>query len=239
MKYSLNLFVSFFFRNITLVLKNTNEFFATDADIHLDSSTYLPINSSILYEGYILGKIINKFIIIYSIKILLDHPESSHVTGGFYSNWFDGIIKYSNETWHIEPTRKYGIDLINTGPSIIYNALDIDLTRYKMNETIRSKRDVFNEDLSSSFCGLDDKKNREEMDKESERLIDDDEDDFKYRYTRPKRDIKNSTERTCCYVYLRVDPTLWDVVYQNEGLNVREKLFIIRSSDHTVQQNSH
>lgn len=45
-----------FFRNITLILKNTNDFFATDADIHLGSSIYLPINSSILYDGYVLGK---------------------------------------------------------------------------------------------------------------------------------------------------------------------------------------
>jgi hypothetical protein len=50
----MHLFVSF--RNITLILKNTNEFFATDADIHLGSSTFLPINSSILYEGYVLSK---------------------------------------------------------------------------------------------------------------------------------------------------------------------------------------
>ncbi|CAF3053192.1 unnamed protein product [Rotaria sp. Silwood2] len=43
-------------KNITLILKNTNDFFSTNADIHLGSSTFLPINSSILYEGYVLGK---------------------------------------------------------------------------------------------------------------------------------------------------------------------------------------
>jgi hypothetical protein len=58
-KYSnkiLLIILLFFSRNITLILKNTNEFFSKDADIHFDSSTFLPINSSILYEGYVLGK---------------------------------------------------------------------------------------------------------------------------------------------------------------------------------------
>ncbi|CAF4380387.1 unnamed protein product [Rotaria socialis] len=42
-------------KNITLILKSINEFFANNADIHLGASTFLPINSSILYEGYVLG----------------------------------------------------------------------------------------------------------------------------------------------------------------------------------------
>lgn len=75
-----------------MILRNTEEFFASDADLHLDSSTYLPINSSILYHGYV-----------------SDQPDSSSVTGGFYSNWFDGTIKLANETWHIEPSLKHGI----------------------------------------------------------------------------------------------------------------------------------
>ena len=45
------------FRNITLILKNNDEFFASDADIHLESSNFLPINSSFLYDGYVLGKL--------------------------------------------------------------------------------------------------------------------------------------------------------------------------------------
>lgn len=96
-----------------------------------------------------------------------------------------------------------------------------------MNETFRSKRYLINEDEdSSSFCGLNHNKTREKMHDETERLTD----DFKSRYTRTKRDTTNSTERTCCYIYLRVDPTLWDVVYKNEGLNVRKKILIIKFS---------
>jgi hypothetical protein len=157
------------------------------------------------------------------IEICLDHPDSSYVSGGFYSNWFDGTIKMSNETWHIEPTRKYGEHLVNAGPSIIYNALDVDMTKYNSNNPFRSKRFVINEDedSSSSFCGLDKNNKREQMRKETERLAEDM--DFKSRYTRSKRQTKDNIERerTCCYIYIRVDPTLWDVVYKNEGLNVR------------------
>ncbi|CAF3794038.1 unnamed protein product, partial [Rotaria magnacalcarata] len=196
--------------NITLVLKNTNDFFASDADIHLGLSTFRSINSSILFDGYV-----------------LDHPDTSYVSGGFYSNWFDGTIKMSNETWHIEPSRKYGQTLVNAGPSIIYNALDVDMTKYNSNTAFRSKRVVIDEnDESSSFCGLNKNENQKNMDKETKRSIPDDfeELDFKSRYTRSKRQTtdKNERERTCCYIYIRVDPTLWDVVYKNEGLNEKE-----------------
>ncbi|CAM4791104.1 unnamed protein product [Rotaria magnacalcarata] len=197
-------------KNITLVLKNTNDFFASDADIHLGLSTFRSINSSILFDGYV-----------------LDHPDTSYVSGGFYSNWFDGTIKMSNETWHIEPSRKYGQTLVNAGPSIIYNALDVDMTKYNSNTAFRSKRVVIDEnDESSSFCGLNKNENQKNMDKETKRSIPDDfeELDFKSRYTRSKRQTtdKNERERTCCYIYIRVDPTLWDVVYKNEGLNEKE-----------------
>lgn len=170
----------FFYRNLTLILKNTNQFFTKDADIHLGSSEYLPINSSILYEGYV-----------------VDHPETSSVIGGFYSNCFDGIIQLSNETWHIEPTRKYGTDLIDAGPSIIYNELDVDMTRYQSDSPFRFKRDTNNEDSSS--CGLNDQS------------------------TRSKRQTTDNKERSCCSLYVRIDPTLWDIVYRNEGLKVSEK----------------
>ena len=141
------------------------------------------------------------------------------MSGGYYSNWFDGTIKMSNETWHIEPTRKYGVDLVHLGPSIIYNALDVDMTKYDSSNPFRSKRFVINEDEeSSSFCGLNKNENREKMQQETKRLIKDEyeELDFKSRYTRSKRQT-TSKERTCCYIYIRVDPTLWDVVYKNEG----------------------
>ena len=161
---------------------------------------------------------------------VLDNPDSSHVSGGFYSNWFDGTIKLSNETWHIEPTRKYGTHLADAGPSIIYNALDVDMTQYERNNPFRSKRFVMNDnEQGSSFCGLDKGDKRETMRKETERLKTttrdekEEEIDFKSRYTRSKRQTSNNNERerTCCYIYIRVDPTLWDVVYKNEGLNVR------------------
>jgi hypothetical protein len=136
----------------------------------------------------------------------------------------------SNETWHIEPSRKYGESLINAGPSIIYNALDVDMTKYNSKNPFRSKRFVMNEDdESSSFCGLEKNEKRKTMKEESERLGKDEYDDrdFKSRYTRSKRQTtnKNERERTCCYIYIRVDPTLWDVVYKNEGLNVRIVFF--------------
>jgi hypothetical protein len=93
------------------------------------------------------------------------------------------------------------------------------MTKYKSTEAFRSKRYVINEnEESSSFCGLDNNKKREKMREESEGIIE----DFKSRY---KRQTTNTTERNCCYVYIRVDPTLWDIVYKNEGLNVREKYF--------------
>ena len=127
----------------------------------------------------------------------------------------------SNETWLIEPTRKYGQNLVNLGPSIIYNALDVDMTKYNSRNAFRFKRFVINEhEQSSSFCGLD---NNEKMYKES---IKGQYQDFdrQVQYARSKRQTtkKKERERTCCYIYIRVDPTLWDVVYQNEGLNVRE-----------------
>ncbi|CAF1419948.1 unnamed protein product [Rotaria magnacalcarata] len=198
-------------KNITLVLKSINGFFANNADIHFGSSTFLPINSSILYEGYV-----------------LDHPETSYVTGGFYSNWFDGIIKLSNETWHIEPTRKYGNTLVDFGSSIIYNALDVDMTKYNSSEALRYKRYIMNDDEESlpSFCALNDNKRREKMQEEAERLVQDKYNDFnsKSYFTRTKRQSTNNTdrERTCCYMYIRIDPTLWDIVYRNEGLNEKE-----------------
>ncbi|UJR16435.1 hypothetical protein I4U23_003337 [Adineta vaga] len=187
-------------KNITLVLKNTNEFFTTNADIHFGSETFLPINSSILYEGYV-----------------LDQPDTSYVTGGFYSNSFDGIIKLSNETWHIEPTRKYNISLFDNGSSIIYNALDVDMTTYNDNEAFRYKRYINEE---SSFCGLDDKKKREQMREESEHLNEEEDSSFAFK-SRYRRSTTNS-EQTCCHIYIRVDPTLWDIVYKNEGLNEKE-----------------
>lgn len=118
---------------------------------------------------------------------------NSSVIGGFYSNSFDGIVHLLNETWHIEPTRKYGTVLIDAGPSIIYNELDVDLTRF------RRKRNV-----DSSFCGLND-----QFDRLSQSI-------------RLKRQIFNRTDRTCCSLYIRIDPTLWDLVYRNEGLNVSQ-----------------
>ncbi len=57
------------------------------------------------------------------------------------------------------------------------------------------------------------------MYEEIERLTKDEYNDFKSRY---KRQILNNTECTCCYIYIRIDPTLWDIVYQNEGLNVNQ-----------------
>jgi len=187
-------------KNITLILKSTNEFFASDADIHLGSSDYLPINSSILYDGYV-----------------LDQRDSSYVSGGFYSNWFDGTIKLSNETWHIEPTRKYGLNLVDQGPSIIYNALDVDMTKYNSKNPFRSKRFLSDDDDDESFCAWENHSKRKQMAKESENLVND--------YVRSKRETttnKIERERTCCYIYIRVDPTLWDVVYKNEGLNEKE-----------------
>ena len=176
-----------------MILKNTNQFFTRDADIHLGSSTYLPINSSILYEGYV-----------------SDHPENSSVIGGLYSNCFDGIIQLSNDIWHIEPTRKYGTSLIDAGPSIIYNILDVDMTEYQNHSPFRFKRDTDNED--SSFCGLDDQIKRQRMHEEIDRLS---------KSPRSKRQtIVDNTERTCCSLYIRIDPTLWDLVYRNEGLHV-------------------
>jgi hypothetical protein len=202
-----------------LILRNTEEFFASDADLHLDSSTYLPIDSSILYHGYV-----------------SDQPDSSSVTGGFYSNWFDGTIKLANETWHIEPTRKYGLRLSDRGPSIIYNALDVDVTAYDNHQAFRSKRFVMNEG-ESSFCGLDKDGKRQKMQEETDRLqpshdndderIESAKSDFKSRYTSRSKRQTDERERTCCYIYIRVDPTLWDVVYKNEGLNVRHALLIL------------
>jgi hypothetical protein len=163
---------------------------------------------------------------------VLDHRETSYVSGGFYSNWFDGTIKMSNETWHIEPTRKYGEVLVDAGPSIIYNALDVDMKKYNSNNPFRSKRFVIDEnEESSSFCGLDQNEKREKMKKETERLIKENYEnlDFKSRYTKTKRQATNNDERerTCCYIFIRIDPTLWDVVYKNEGLNVRQYFYFI------------
>lgn len=139
----------------------------------------------------------------------------------------------SNETWHIEPTRKYGKDLVDIGPSIIYNALDVDMTKYNRNNPFRSKRFVVDEENeeSSSFCGLNKNDKRKKMQEETERLAkgNDEYTDSRSRYARSKRQTTNNNdrERTCCYIYIRVDPTLWDVVYKNEGLNVRRFIQII------------
>ena len=145
------------------------------------------------------------------------HPDTSYVTGGFYSNWFDGIIKFANETWHVEPSRKYSATLPNTGPSIIYNVLDVDIATFDRAEARRHERHV--RDQTSSFCALDDERIRARMQAESDRL-DDDRTEFKSRYIRPKRQSTNGPEQSCCQIYIRVDPTLWDTIYKNEGLNV-------------------
>lgn len=104
------------------------------------------------------------------------------------------------------------------------------MTKYNSSDAFRSKRDVIDEEFSS-FCGLDKSQQRAKMQAETERkyenAADDDDDNndklkFKSRYTRSKRQTGHGDERerTCCYIYIRVDPTLWDVVYKNEGLNV-------------------
>jgi hypothetical protein len=163
------------------------------------------------------------------------------VTGGFYSNSFDGTIKLANETWHIEPARKYGLNVSETGPSIMYNTLDVDLNKFNVNDAFRSKRFVVDDrtSSSSSFCGLDQDEKRATMREETERLSerdDDDDDDgrsdFRSRYTRAKRQTTKSDERerTCCYIYIRVDPTLWDVVFKNEGLHVSRRVRASRCS---------
>ncbi|CAF0780039.1 unnamed protein product [Didymodactylos carnosus] len=199
-----------FDKNITLILKQNDEFLATNS-IHLGDE-HVPFDSSILYEGYVDG-----------------YPSTSYVIGGFYSSWFDGVIKYSNETYHIEPSIKYSKSI--PGVSIIYNALDVIKPDKR---SFRSKRYVFNEEHdSSSFCGLNNKR-REQMNVEAQRLKthhtssttlnnDDDQNDndFKSRYTSRSKRSSNS-EKTCCYIYIRVDPTLWDIIYKNEGLNDKE-----------------
>ena len=82
-------------------------------------------------------------------------------------------------------------------------------------------------DGESSFCGLDKDGKRQKMQEETDRLRPEDErinsekSDFKSRYTSRSKRQTDDRERTCCYIYIRVDPTLWDVVYKNEGLNVR------------------
>jgi hypothetical protein len=112
------------------------------------------------------------------------------------------------------------------------------MEKYNSNEAFRYKRYVTNEDgdlSSSSFCGLDDDKKREKMREETERLRDD-EYDFKSSDTRTKRQTTDNAEheRTCCYIYIRVDPTLWDIVYKNEGLNVRKSFTgVLKKSSRT------
>ncbi|CAF1004300.1 unnamed protein product, partial [Didymodactylos carnosus] len=202
-----------FDKNITLILKQNDEFLATNT-IHLGDE-HVPFDSSILYTGYVDG-----------------YPTTSYVTGGFYSSWFDGLIKYSNETYYIEPSIKYSKSI--PGVSVIYNALDVIKPDKK---AFRFKRYASNEeqqkDESSFFCGLNDKR-KQQMNREAQRLkthqtnettLNDDDDqsdnDFKKRYTsRTKRD--SNSEKTCCYIYIRVDPTLWDIVYKNEGLYDKE-----------------
>ena len=89
------------------------------------------------------------------------------------------------------------------------------MTEWKNREVFRYKRYVNEE---SSFCGLDDDKKREQMQKESDypREEEDDHMTFKSRYIRST----SNSEQTCCHLYIRVDPTLWDIVYKHEGLNV-------------------
>ena len=165
------------FRNLTLVLKPVDQFFPPDADLHLGSSTYLPLDSTFLYEGYVSGE---SLLNVPSITRWIDHPDTSHVSGGFYSNWFDGTIQLSNETWHVEPMEKYGLSSTDSGRLLFYNTLDVDLERYE-----NSRRA-----LRSTG-------------------------------TRQKRQSNSSDERSCCQLYIRVDPALWDLVYRNEGLQVR------------------
>ena len=182
------------------------------------SPLILPFSTKVMCEV----KIASSPLESHSIFIVLDHRDTSFVTGGFYSNSFDGTITLSNETWHVEPTRKYGTFLVDAGPSIIYNALDVDMTRHKTDEAFRYRRSASDEnDESSSFCGLDRRETRDRMDEERDRLFNDDDRTFKSRSARTQRETKNSdaNTRTCCSIYIRVDPTLWDIVYKNEGLN--------------------
>ena len=117
---------------------------------------------------------------------------------------------------------------MNFGPSIIYNAFDVDMTKYNSKNAFRYKRYIINED---EYCGLNDNEKRKQMQEEIERLNQNHDDNFKYQsyYTRTKRQAINNAERnrTCCYIYVRIDPTLWDIVYKNEGLNVMFLLFFI------------
>lgn len=108
------------------------------------------------------------------------------------------------------------------------------MTKYNSSEALRYKRYIINDDeeFSSSFCGLSDDKKRQTMQEEAERLVKDQYDNFQYGSSskKSKRQTINNAERerTCCHIYIRIDPTLWDIVYNNEGLNVR-KIFLVFS----------
>lgn len=104
------------------------------------------------------------------------------------------------------------------------------MTKYDKDRAFRSKRFTMDGNDESSFCGLDQNEKRQKMNEESQRLKPTEyeennryvDSEFKARYTREKRSTMDydQRERTCCYIYIRVDPTLWEVVYKNEGLNV-------------------
>ena len=91
---------------------------------------------------------------------------------------------------------KYGLSSTRFRRSIIYNTLDVDVDRYESSQRVfRSKQERMKEELN--------------------RLVSDD-----LVETRKKRQASNSEEHSCCHLYIRIDPTLWDLVYQHEGLQV-------------------
>lgn len=96
------------------------------------------------------------------------------------------------------------------------------MTKYDKNEAFRYKRYVKNENenFSSSFCGLSNNETRERMQQEAERLDKYQDSDFNFGSESERFKRQTTRERTCCYIYIRIDPTLWNIVYENEGLNV-------------------
>lgn len=151
------------------------------------------------------------------------------VTGGFYSNWFDGFVRILNETWHIEPISRYGITSDDQNLSIIYNVVDIDFNQFDNRRFCYGRRSIDNNEkyqTSPSFCGLHDERKRKVMEYAHNRIIDDGENKSS-RLNRTKRalNVNTTDERTCCNMFIRIDPTLWNLIYENEGLQVGKIIY--------------
>ncbi|CAF0878218.1 unnamed protein product [Brachionus calyciflorus] len=162
---------------------------------------------------------------------LVDEPTTSHVSGTIIDGSFIGTIKSKKDgTYHIEPAKRY--EETSNSNSIIYHETDV-ISNPRQKRSTNENSDGFDENLG---CGLKNLNVKEALAKEQkkiseanrnkvivpikENLIAESE---TYKYSK-EANLRNKRQsqtfpdgKTVCSLYLKIDPFLYDTIYNKEG----------------------